>query len=302
MSTNPTNISILIPCYNQSEYIGWVIQAALNQTKPALEVIVVDDASTDDSATVISQYPVKLVQHDRNRRLATTRNTALEAARGSIVLFVDGDAIPDQHLVEVIHREFSNADDSLIGVGGRGIETNVTSIYDRWRARHTSQDYGVKPRRSVPFLFGLCCAYRRSFLLDVGGFDPFYSQNCGEDLDLGYRINRKGHRLSYTPDALVYHMHSDSEEILKLVNYNWAYWAYMAKLRNNLPTWKLYVGYLRSTITACLVDLVQEKDINMARLSLLILGVKLQGLKNAASRVNEPGFILHRSDSYASEE
>ena len=60
-------VSVLIPCYNRAAYLGEAIDSALNQTHPPLEVIVVDDGSTDDSAAIAESYgsPVRVLRHER---------------------------------------------------------------------------------------------------------------------------------------------------------------------------------------------------------------------------------------------
>ncbi|TFG67248.1 MAG: glycosyltransferase, partial [Anaerolineales bacterium] len=69
-------MSMLIPCYNRAHHIGHVIQHVLDQTLSAAEVIVVDDASTDESASIIQAYPVTLIRHGVNQGPAAARNTA----------------------------------------------------------------------------------------------------------------------------------------------------------------------------------------------------------------------------------
>ena len=88
-------ISVLIPCYNKAEYINDVISSVMEQTHPPDEIIVVDDASTDESVDVIRQWPVTLLQHQSNRGPSAARNTALDAASGDVVLYIDADAYAD---------------------------------------------------------------------------------------------------------------------------------------------------------------------------------------------------------------
>ena len=73
----------------------------------------------------------------------------------------------------------------------------------------------------VPYLFGLCMAFKKNVLLEIDGFDPFYEMNCAEDVDIGLRVRKNGYFLHYTPKAVVYHLHKDDENKLKQNQYNW---------------------------------------------------------------------------------
>lgn len=276
------NVSVLIPCYNRAHHIGQVVRSAINQTLPPHEVIVVDDASTDDSVGVVSRLPVHLIQHEENRGPAAARNTALQAAQGDIVLYIDADAYADFRLIEVILEIYRQPPrQPLGGVGGRGIEAHIETLYDRWRALHARQDFGPKPRQNVPYLFGLCASYRRDVLSEVGGFDEFFPINAGEDADVGYRLQRAGYRLHYTPEAIVYHQHSDSKESLQRVQHNWFYWSYIAKQRTGFRPWTLYAGTLRRLFTDTGTDLLLRRDVGLVKLDLEMFRIKMNALLKA---------------------
>ncbi len=170
----------------------------------------------------------------------------------------------------------------LGGVGGRGIEQNLLTVYDQWRNLHARQDFGLSHREQVPYFFGLCMSFRREVLLKVNGFDPYFPINAGEDLDLGYRLVRAGYQLRYNPAAIVYHQHSDNEEKLKRVQYNWYYWSYLAKRRNGFQRWRLYAGTLRRLLTDTLADLLLRRNKSLVRLDLEIFQIKMEAMHAAA--------------------
>lgn len=282
---NQSTVSVLIPCYNQAKHIRNVVKAALDQTCPPEEIIVVDDASTDQSVDILRTLPIQLICHERNQGPAAARNTGLQAASGDIVLYIDADAYPDHHLIEVIQQAYLvPSKHSVAGVGGRGIECTIESVYDRWRTHHARQDFGSRPRDNVPYLFGLCASFRREILLSVGGFDLFFPINAGEDLDLGYRLKRGGYRLHYDPNAVVYHQHVDTEEKLKQVQYNWYFWSYLAKKRTGYYPWSLVLGTIRRLFSDTLSDLLIRHDPKLATLSYQIFLVKMKALRDAIEK------------------
>lgn len=276
-------ISVLVPCYNAARHIGKVVTALHAQTRAPDEIIVVDDKSTDESVTLLRQLPVRLICHDRNQGPARARNTALHAAQGDVVLFIDSDAYADAHLVEKILEAYRlPATKPLAGVGGRGIESRIQNIYDRWRSLHARQDFGDRPRDGVAYLFGLCMSYYRTAILEVGGFDASYPINAGEDFDIGFRLMRAGYMLRYTPEAIVYHQHSDDEARLKRIQYNWYYWSYIAKQRSGYHPETLIAGTLRRLFADTLTDLIIRRSPALARLDLEISWIKLKALRRAA--------------------
>ncbi len=84
-------VSVVIPCHNGGRYLGEAIESVLAQTYELVELIVVDDGSTDDTPAIAGGYaPVRYIGQS-NQGLATARNTGLEASRGQFCLFIDAD-------------------------------------------------------------------------------------------------------------------------------------------------------------------------------------------------------------------
>ncbi len=93
-------VSIVIPCYNQARYLGEAIESALKQTYSTIEVVVVDDSSTDHTALVAQSFlPVRYV-HQPNGGVAAARNKGFELSHGEYVLFLDADDRLLPHAVE----------------------------------------------------------------------------------------------------------------------------------------------------------------------------------------------------------
>jgi glycosyltransferase involved in cell wall biosynthesis len=86
------SVSVVIPTYNRAQYIAEAVESALDQTRPADEIIVVDDGSTDDTAQVLARFcePVRVVCQE-NRGRSAARNRGLEEARGDAIVFLDSD-------------------------------------------------------------------------------------------------------------------------------------------------------------------------------------------------------------------
>jgi len=270
-------VSVAVPCYNGARFLSQTIEALLRQSRPPDEILVVDDGSTDESAEIASRYPVRLLRHTRNRGLAAARNTAIAVATGDVLAFVDADALADADCVEALLGGYDDA--RVAGVGGRGIESTVRSLADRWRRAHASQGYGDRPR-DVQHLHGICMSYRADVLRAVGGFDLAFRTN-GEDVEIGLRLNAAGYRLRYLPQAKVYHQRSDDESSLRRTMAAWCVGAYRARCANGSQPWRSFVGTLRRMAMDPLRDLLFERDPVLARLSWRICWDKLAALCQA---------------------
>jgi len=267
-------VTAAIPCYNGARYVGHAIESLLNQSRPADEILVIDDGSTDGGADIIRRYPVKLVQHVRNEGLAAARNTAIAAATGDILAFVDVDAFADVDCLKVLLGGYDDA--RVGGVGGRGIESNIHSLADRWRQLHASQGYGDTPKY-VEHLHGICMSFRLSALHQVGGFNAGFRTN-GEDVEIGLRLNAAGYRLRYLPGAKVYHQRSDDESSLRRAMAAWCVGAYRARCVNHRQPWRAFAGTLRRMVVDPASDLLIERDLALARLSWRICWDKLRAM------------------------
>lgn len=98
-------VSVIIPCYNQSVYVGDAIESALGQTYPNVEIICIDDCSTDNSSNIIRSYAEKyknisFIQLDKNKGVCLARNTAINSCNGEYILPLDADDIIDKTYVE----------------------------------------------------------------------------------------------------------------------------------------------------------------------------------------------------------
>ena len=96
-------VSIIVPVYNVALYIDACLESIKQQTYQHIEIIVVEDCSTDDSKGLLNSHlsdnRIRLVQHQKNRGLSAARNTGIESAAGEYIMFVDSDDIVDTRLV-----------------------------------------------------------------------------------------------------------------------------------------------------------------------------------------------------------
>lgn len=121
-------ISIIVPCYNVAQWLPRCLNSLVNQTLSDIEILVIDDKSTDDSLAVLQEYEkqdkrIRVFAHDRNQGVAVARNTGLAAATGEYIGFVDPDDYIDLDFYEVLYKK-SLTDNADI-IKGNQIRTDL---------------------------------------------------------------------------------------------------------------------------------------------------------------------------------
>lgn len=197
--------SIIIPAHNAQRTLARCVGACLSQAYPDFEVIVVDDGSTDATASIAREIAGITRIQQENQGPAAARNRGAEAATGDILVFTDADCVPEP---DWLARLLSAFEDGVAGVGGTYMcanpERRLARVIQAEIARRHAQ-FGDR----VDFLGSFNVAYRADVFRAVGGFDESYRQASGEDNDLAYRIEASGGLLRFTSEATVAHYHPD---------------------------------------------------------------------------------------------
>lgn len=206
-------VSVVIPTWNRADLLARTIDKIENQTlsRDLYEVIVIDNDSTDHTQTVLEQkcgtYPKLKSFLQRKRGAAATRNVGIRAATGKIILFIDDDIQAETNLVET-HLEYHQAypNSSIIG----GLITpwkdcsNAFLRYLRDRGIFNPYSIACGPMDFSYYHTGNVST-ARSVLLDVGGFNEQFAVYGMEDIELGYRLERRGSRMVHGPNARAVH-------------------------------------------------------------------------------------------------
>jgi len=203
-------VSVVIPAYNEESQIARCLKSVIETGYPNLEIIVVDDNSTDSTVEVASKYPVQVIRRQLRGGIAAARNDGVEAARGKIVAFVDSDCAVDKPWLDLLLSHY--ADSKIAGVGGV-IGTRDSSLIAKYRSFLGREEYADSPN---PVCGTLCIpggnsSYRTDVFHSIGGFDPAFARPRGyEELELGYRLTEGGYVLVGEPRAVVWHLREGS--------------------------------------------------------------------------------------------
>lgn len=197
--------SIIIPAYNAEKTLGTCLRACLSQDYSDLEVFVIDDGSTDGTATSARSVEGVTVHSQTNRGPAAARNAGARLATGDVLLYTDADCIPRADWVSCLVKTF---DEGVVAVGGTYDIANPSSRLARVVQAEIAGRH-LKLQREVDFLGSFNVAYLRGPFEAVGGFDETYRQASGEDNDLAYRLHELSGKLLYNPNAVVAHYHPE---------------------------------------------------------------------------------------------
>jgi len=214
--------SVIIPVWNGRRFLQNCLDALLAQEGVDFEVIVVDNASSDGSASLVAEkFPaVRLIRNKRNLGFAGGCNTGLKVAQGNILVLLNQDTIVRPNWLRVL----SNAlHDHKIGVVGckifypDGKTIQHAGAWIEWPlglARHYGQgeqDTGAwDTPRAVEYVTGAAMAFRRDVLERVGFLDEGFWPGYFEDIDFCFRAREAGYEIWYIPDATLVHEETTS--------------------------------------------------------------------------------------------
>lgn len=217
MSERPL-LSVVIPTRDAPELLAEALRSLARQEFPATdaEIIVVDDGSRGfdspgfGSSTwgeLAEPFRLTVIRQETNRGRATTRNKGIGAAGGEIILFLDGDMTATPGFLRA-HADFHRAHPGEVGVGDIRFGPQIPATpLTRYMESRGAQAY--RPGEEVPFkcfVTGNSSA-SRLLLVDAGLFDEEFHAYGGEDLELGYRLHRKGATFRFAGSAVSLHHH-----------------------------------------------------------------------------------------------
>jgi glycosyltransferase involved in cell wall biosynthesis len=206
--SSPPLVSVIIPCYNQANYLPEAINSALGQTHRPIEVVVVDDGSPDNVVGVVASYPDVRCIRQQNRGRSHARNAGFRASRGEYVVFLDADDRLTPNAIEAHLRCFSTHPDAGFVVGDIDqIASDGTYIYSpRWPALEANFYEELLKVNHVANTIGVM--FRRSLFDTLGGFAD--DLHAAEDYELLLRAARISQSAHHSTAVAHYRRHLES--------------------------------------------------------------------------------------------
>ena len=207
------SVSIVIPNYNGESLLPKHLPSVIKHS-PGVEIIIVDDASTDGSVTMLAEkFPtVKVLALKQNSRFAAACNEGFAAAKGDIVVLLNSDVSPRPGYLPPLLTHFS--DPLVFSVGskeieevsgqkvdsGRGLGAFRRGLVVHWRPDNQTE-------KSTLWTTGGSMAVRKKIWLEMGGMDTLFKPAYWEDIEMCYRAQKRGYKVIFEPKSVVEHHH-----------------------------------------------------------------------------------------------
>ncbi len=199
-------VSVVVPAYNEELGIAKTVQSLAACDYPELEIVVVDDGSTDATAAVVAGLGIPVVRllRQTNAGKSAALNAGIHAARHDVLVLVDGDTVFEPDAMKALVRPMAEARRSMVGaVSGNTKVGNRRGLLGRWQHVEYVTGFNLDRRmfdvlQCMPTVPGAIGAFRREALTAVGGVSE---DTLAEDTDLTMAICRTGWRVLYVPEA-----------------------------------------------------------------------------------------------------
>jgi cellulose synthase/poly-beta-1,6-N-acetylglucosamine synthase-like glycosyltransferase/peptidoglycan/xylan/chitin deacetylase (PgdA/CDA1 family)/spore germination protein YaaH len=194
------SVSVLVAAFNEEPVIARTVRSVLASDYPDLEVIVVDDGSTDGTAAAVDaefagEPRVRLLRQPNGGK-ASALNRALTVARGEVLVAFDADTMVAPDAVRLLARHFE--DPQVAAVAGNVKVGNRVNAFTIWQSIEYISSQNLDRRANamlngVTVVHGAIGAWRRSAVVDAGGYLP---DTLAEDMELTWRLRRAGWRIT----------------------------------------------------------------------------------------------------------
>ncbi|MFG3136720.1 bifunctional polysaccharide deacetylase/glycosyltransferase family 2 protein [Streptomyces sp. NPDC048211] len=217
-------VSVIVPAYNEKECIAHTLNSLASSTHP-IEIVVVDDGSTDGTAEIAESLglPNVRVVRQANAGKSAALNNGVRQARHDIVVMMDGDTVFEP---DTVHRLVQPFGDPEVGaVAGNAKVGNRNTVIGAWQHIEYVMGFNLDRRmydllRCMPTIPGAIGAFRRTAVLDVGGMSE---DTLAEDTDITIALHRAGWRVVYAEHARAWTEAPASLGQLWRQRYRWSY-------------------------------------------------------------------------------
>ncbi|HII80246.1 MAG TPA: glycosyltransferase [Methanosarcina sp.] len=273
-------ISVVVGIRNEERYIEECIESllCLDYPQDSYEIIIVDGMSTDKTRELVKKYPVRLILNER-KNVAAARNLGVENSRGNFVAFTDGDCKVDTLWLKTLVNEIKSAPKDVACVGGPNLIFDNDPVFGRVvghaqetflgsggsaQSKNSTKKYYVS---SIPNCNAL---YKKNIIKEAGQFDERFI--VGQDGDLNYRINKRGYKFLYVPEAKVLHHRRGTPRSFSVRMFKYGMW--MAELFKKHGEFVRWYAFLPSiSILFAVFSLIVYPIYTAPVIALLVMGI-----------------------------
>jgi glycosyltransferase involved in cell wall biosynthesis len=252
-----SQISIYIPAFNAESTIKSCINSILTQTVKPLEILVINDASTDNTQSILLEFgnKINIIENPKNLGLSYSMNIANNRLKTKFVGKIDADVELCSNWIELLMKKMASEKVTLIG--GKMYEKFIKNKYNLWRSKRLKQNWGEYDQSNPKFIFGCNNILNTSKVENIEKYrtDSDYFKTNGEDIEFSNFLKKNNHKLFYCSDAVCYHLQNDNG-----ISLSKRYWRYIhygdgMKKRNFFKTVKNILRQFKKTIKWILLDI-----------------------------------------------
>jgi glycosyltransferase involved in cell wall biosynthesis len=197
-------ISIVIPTYNSSKFMPNLLDSIFKNKVDDMEVVIVDDLSTDDTVEILNKYPVSVIELEKNGGPARARNIGVGEAKGDIIFFLDSDVVLMDGTIKEVEDYFRNDPSAQCVIGICATEPLNKGFVPKYMAMFEYIHLLDTPGNKVSVFAPRCGAIKKELFRDMGGYRETYKGADVEDFELARRIC-KVESIYLNPKMLVKH-------------------------------------------------------------------------------------------------
>jgi len=214
-SPDTASISVVIPVYNGGSNFRMCLESLAASDPLPTEIIVVADGETDGSGSVAESFGAHVLRTPSPKGPGRARNLGAREASGDILFFVDADVTLPQNAISLVGAAFDDDSHMAALMGSYDEDPFQTNFLSQYKNlfHHFVHQTG---NQEASTFWGACGAIRRDVFFAMGGFDEAYEQPSIEDIELGYRLKKTGHRIRLLKTLQVKHLKRwDTPSLLK---------------------------------------------------------------------------------------
>jgi len=234
-STGDPQFSVIVPTLNVARTLGRCLTSLIEAKEASLEIILVDDASSDETIALAQSFPVRLIRAENNLGPAGARNLGAQQARGEILVFVDADITVEADVFARLKAFFRQHPHAAAVSGVYSTNCPAQGFFARYKNYYLVHSYSWMSGR-IGALNTSLAAVKKAVFLQIGGFDPQWRE--GEDTILGSELTLTGHAVYLDPDLQMRHLKEYT--FVELIKDDFVKAYYMAKYllgkTSRLPT------------------------------------------------------------------
>ena len=256
-----SEISIYVPAFNAEHTIRACINSILSQTVKPQEILIINDASTDNTQNILLEFgnKIKIIKNSSNLGLSHSMNIANNNLKAKFIAKIDADVELASNWIELLMKIMLSENVTLIG--GKMYEKFTNNSFNLWRSKRLKQNWGEYDLSNPKFIFGCNNILNTSKLNDNKKYrtDLDYFKTNGEDIEFSNFLKKNNHKLFYSSKAVCYHLQNDTG-----ISLSQRYWRYIhygdgLKKRNFFKTLKNIFRQLKKTFKWSCYDISQLK-------------------------------------------